>query len=447
MELWLCCDYDLSYEAERQVGGDIGPDRAEENSGFFQHDAELDTHFSSPRYLDTITKRGEAWFQHLAPFVDQCADFFKQDGAYQVLDHPDRRWGNGMDDAEMHNLYPLLYARQMLEGFEKHTGRRGLTFTPCGWAGFQAWAGTWTGDTGGGETTLGAMLNTALAGHSWATNDMEVTRKEALHFGYLLPWAQINSWNYFRMPWMQGDELLASHRFYSRLRSRLIPYLYSYAYVATQSGRPLIAPLVLDFQDDPNVRDILFQYLLGRDLMVCSFNKEVYFPACRWKCVWTGEVVSGGQHATISWPEKHGGGLYLREGGIAILGPAMQYRGEKPLDEIEVHVFPAAEPSRFSFYEDDGTSLAHRDGVFATTEIEAVQAGNVVRVTIGETAGGYQPDVGVRRWSLAVALDSAPQSVSCDGQSIGDDEWSFDHRRGELLVAPMPGPMVVEITL
>jgi alpha-glucosidase (family GH31 glycosyl hydrolase) len=447
MELWLCCDYDLSYEAERRIGQETGPERAEENSGFFQHDAELDTHFSHPKYLDTVTKRNEGWFEHLKPFVDQCADFFKQDGAYQVLDHPDRRWGNGMSDEEMHNLYPLLYARQMLEGFEEHTGRRGLTFTPCGWVGFQAWAGTWTGDTGGGEKTLGAMLNTALAGHSWATNDMEVTRKEAIHFGYLLPWAQINSWNYFRMPWMQGEELLDCHRFYSRLRARLVPYIYSQAWVATQTGRPLIAPLALDFQTDPNVRDIVFQYLLGRDLMVCAFEKDVYFPAGRWKDVWTGEVVEGGTHRTISWPGTHGGGLYFREGGIVPLGPMMQYRGEKPLDEIELHVFAATTPSSFVFYEDDGVSLAHRDGVCATTEIQAVRAEGTIRVTVGERLGTYVGDGPARRWSLAVDLDTPPKAVSGDGQPLGEDEWSFDARRGELLVAPMPGPLTLEVSL
>ena len=223
LELWLCCDYDLSYEAERRIGQATPVDENTRNAGFFQHDAEQDAHFSAPMYADRITRRDEAWFEHLKKFVDQGADFFKQDGAYQVLDHPDRRWGNGMSDSEMHNLYPLLYARQMVEGYEAHTGRRGLSFTPSGWAGFQAWAGTWTGDTGGGLTTLGAMLNTAIVGHSWCTNDMEVTQKEALHFGYLLPWAQINSWNYFRMPWAQGRELLESHRFYSQFRARLIP--------------------------------------------------------------------------------------------------------------------------------------------------------------------------------------------------------------------------------
>lgn len=66
------------------------------------------------------------------------------------------------------------------------------------------------------------MLNTSMVGHSWATNDMEVMQEEGIHFGYLQPWSQINSWIYFRMPWLQGEKLHKMHHFYANLRSRLI---------------------------------------------------------------------------------------------------------------------------------------------------------------------------------------------------------------------------------
>jgi len=443
MELWLCCDYDLSYEAERRIGQTTPVDDNARNAGFFQHDAEQDAHFSSPMYADRVTKRDEAWFEHLKKFVDQGAEFFKQDGAYQVLDHPDRRWGNGMSDREMHNLYPLLYARQMLEGYEAHTGRRGLSFTPCGWVGFQAWAGTWTGDTGGGLKTLGAMLNTALVGHSWCTNDMEVTQKEALHFGYLLPWAQINSWNYFRMPWVQGRELLESHRFYAQLRSRLIPYLYSWAWQATRTGFPLIAPLTLEFQEDPACRDILLQFLLGRDLMVCAFSQEAYFPAGRWLDFWSGAVVEGPGRRPLSWPAQCGGGLYLREGAIVPLGPVMQYRGERPVDEVELLIFPGRNPSAFTLYEDDGASLAHRQGASAQTPVTVTPAAKGVRVEIGERTGSFAGMCPMRTWSLRVVTAKTPGAVTVDGKPAAS--WEFDATRGECRVTGLGAPCVVQL--
>ena len=445
MELWLCCDYDLSFEADRRIGGETEAAADNGTAGFFQADAELDAHFSSPRYFDRVTKRDQSWFEHLEKFVDQGVAFFKQDGAYQVLDHPDRLWGNGMLDAEMHNLYPLLYARQMLEGFEAHTGRRGLTFTPCGWVGFQAWAGTWTGDTGGGLTTLGAMLNTAIVGHSWCTNDMEVAEMEALHFGYLLPWAQINSWNYFRMPWMQGEKLLEAHRFYGRLRSRLIPYIYTYAQQATQTGYPLMTPMTLAFQDDPECRELKLQYMLGRDLMVCAFEEDVYFPEGRWLDFWTGEVVEGGTRRMVSWADDRGGGLYVREGGVVPLGPVLQYRGEAPVDEVELLVFPGDESSSFELYEDDGVSFAHREGGSCTTRVTVSREDGVVVVEVAETLGAYEGMCDDRSWALRVCASDKPGRILLDGRALDEDEWLFDADRDEVCVAPCSGPCRLEI--
>jgi alpha-glucosidase (family GH31 glycosyl hydrolase) len=445
LELWLCCDYDLSYEAERRSGHETPADDHARNAGFFQQDAEEDAHFSEPLYADRITRREEAWFEHLKKFVDQGAAFFKQDGAYQVLDHPDRRWGNGMTDSEMHNLYPLLYARQMVEGYEAYTGRRGLSFTPCGWVGFQAWAGTWTGDTGGGVKTLGAMLNTALVGHSWCTNDMEVTQKEALHVGYLLPWAQINSWNYFRMPWLQGQELLEAHRLYSRLRSRLVPYLYSWAWQATQTGFPLIAPMTLAFQDDPACRDILLQFLLGRDLMVCAFSQDAYFPAGRWLDVWTGALVDGPGRHPITWPSPCGGGLFLREGGILPLGPVMQYRGEMPVAAVDLLVFPGTTPSHFVLYEDDGVSLEHARGASAHTGVTVTPTADGVAVTIGERTGSFDGICPNRSWSMRLAGVARPTTLLLDSKPLPETRWAYDTSRHEIHLSDLAAPCVVSV--
>jgi alpha-glucosidase (family GH31 glycosyl hydrolase) len=350
-----------------------------------------------------------------------------------------------MDDDEMHNLYPLLYARQMLEGFEKHTGRRGLTFTPSGWVGFQAWAGTWTGDTGGGAETIAAMLNTAIVGHSWATNDMEVTRKEALHFGYLLPWAQINSWNYFRMPWLQGRKLLEAHRAYSRFRARLIPYLYSWARQATLDGFPLMAPLTLAFPREPACRDNLLQFLLGRDLLVCAFSNTAWFPPGDWFDLWSGKIIAGGREHAISWPEERGGGLYLRQGGILPFGPVMQYRGERPLDEIEVLAFPGPEPSGFELYEDDGVSLAYRQGACAITEIAAQRNGDEIELRIGPTRGQYEGMPAARAWSARVITRVRPQAIRIDGVPAPEKQWDYDETAAAVVVKELRPPCTLAI--
>lgn len=439
-ELWLSNEYDLSHEEERRRGRMLSGNDASQAT--FHEGAEIDEHFAAPRMADTITKKDEPWFQHLKKFVDQGADFFKQDGAYQVCEHPDRVWGNGMLDREMHNLYPLLYSRQMHEGFAEHTGRRPVVFTPAGWTGFQAWCGTWTGDTGGRLETLGAMLNTSIVGHSWSTNDMEVMQREGIHFGYLQPWSQINSWYYFRMPWIQGDELCSMHKFYSQFRARLIPYIYSWAYHATQTGYPLMAPLTLEFPEDGSCRSNLHQYLLGRDLLVGIYKNGIYLPEGKWKDYWTGEVAEGRKDLTVSWPDDRGGSLHVREGAIIPFGPLMQYRKQKPLDEIELYLFPGEKESSMEFYEDDGVSFRHINGEHGKTSIRTWLKGKKAFVEIGKTIGDYEGKPENRTWNLVIALRSKPSRIMLDGKSLPPSAWRWDAGRNELAVTRMKGETI-----
>ena len=151
--LWLCNDYDLSWEEERRVAPELrtAEATAEPEEAAFAQSHEIDEHFANAqRRIDRLTRPEEPWFRHLQEFVFEGAHWFKQDGASQVLDHPDRLYGNGMHDDQMHNLYPLLYSKQMYLGFAEYSGRRTFPFTCSGWAGVQRWTGTWTGDTGGG---------------------------------------------------------------------------------------------------------------------------------------------------------------------------------------------------------------------------------------------------------------------------------------------------------
>jgi alpha-glucosidase len=327
----------------------------------------------------------------------------------------------------------------MHEGFTEHTGRRPVVFTPAGWIGFQAWCGTWTGDTGGRLETLGAMLNTSIVGHSWSTNDMEVMQKEGIHFGYLQPWSQINSWYYFRMPWVQGDELCSMHKFYSQFRARLIPYLYSWAYHATKTGYPLMAPLTLKFPDDEACRSNLHQYLLGRDLMVGIYKNEIYLPEGKWKDYWTGDLVEGRKNLTVAWPVDKGGSLYVREGGIIPFGPLMQYRKQKPTDEIELYVFPGETESAMEFYEDDGVSLKHINGECAKTEIRTCLKGKTAVLEIGRTIGNYAGMPQNRAWSFIVALHSKPSAIKVNGKLLPLSDWRWNSDRKELSISNLKG--------
>ena len=431
-ELWLCSDYDLTYEEERRRGRN----RPLPEEEITRDTEEFDEHLGVDRRQDRITKPDTPWFEHLKSFVDWGADFFKCDASDQVNNHPDRLCGNGMTDGECHNFYPLMLMRQMWEGFAGHARRRPFVFTPCGWTTLQKWAATWTGDTGGGASTLCGMFNTCFVGHGLTTNDMSANTAEGIHFGYLLPLSQINNFSCWKMPWLWGEKILALHRYSSSLRSRLIPYLYSCMRKTTQDGIPFLLPPAMEFPLDPRCRTLKNEYLLGPFLLVSAFTREVYFPEGEWKDYWTGKCFAGERTQTVDPPEDRGGGLFVREGAIIPFGPVMQYRGERPVDEAELYLFPGRKPTSFEYYEDDGIGFDYLEGKYALSVIRLESTDREAFLTLEADARSR-----VTQWSATVACRKAPEKIVSGGKKL---DFTWDEARREVHI-PRLLPGTVEI--
>jgi alpha-glucosidase (family GH31 glycosyl hydrolase) len=392
LELWLCNDYDLTWEAERQ---------AQQTGAHLPVTGSAGSPAPAPE---------PAWFEHLRKFVDQGVDFFKQDEANQIVEHPSRRWGNGSHDEEMHNLYPLLYIQQMHDGFKAHTGRRPCCFTPVGFTGLQRYAGTWTGDVGGKAETLTSILNLAFCGHSLQTCDMEVTSTDSIHYGFLLPWAHVNSWFTFSQPWFLGEALYATFCDYARLRSQLIPYLYTYAQVAHTTGVPMLRPLALEFPGERAAGESLRQYLLGGELLVSAFTDTVHLPKGVWYDFWTGERLKGGRAVKIQPPANRGGGLFVRGNSILPLGPVTDYVGQPTDAGYTVHIYlEKGGQAEFKVYDDDGVSFDYEQGKCSFHRIQAACKSGQVAISL---PSGLKVD------TVILHFEKPPSQISVDGSPV-----------------------------
>lgn len=434
LSLWLCCDYDVTEHEEQLLrgadksvcpadnGGTDTPVRPVEDR--YDEDIVKDPHFH-PAYQDRITKLGEPWFEHLKKFVDNGAAAFKLDGSNQICFHPDRKWHNGMADEEVHNLYPVLLAKQMRDGFQEHTGRRSMIYTAGGYAGIQQYAATWAGDTGGGEKPLVCLLNHGLSGHSNTSCDMQVWNKPGIHFGFLQPWSQILCWHQYNQPWFLPEDIYAVFKSYARLRYRLLPYLYSAAHVAARTGLPLMRAMPLVAPDDPRSDDLILQYMLGDAFLTCAFTDTLHLPAGKWLDYWTGEEYEGPCDVQYVPPEDRGGPLFVKTGAILPLWPEVDYVGQRTIETLGLEVFPGR-TSEFTLYEDDGLTGAYLEGAVATTLFTCQEEPDAVTVTIAPRAGAYEGMPTRRGYELALHLSATPQAVVLNGRALSAGEWAYD---------------------
>ncbi len=360
MSLWLCNDYDLFYKEENE--------QITEENDYDKSQAEfIDPHFSSKVMLDKVTVQGEAWFEHLKKFVDNGASCFKLDGANQVLEHPDRLWACKFKDEEAHNAYPIVLAKQMSDGFTEHTDRRAFIYSAGAYVGIQQYEATWAGDTGGRENTVLSVLNYAMCGHTNASVDMEISDPAALHYGFLLTWAQFLTWAQWRQPWFMKKECEDMFREYSNLRSSLFPYIYSMAHKAAVTGIPVVRPLALEFEETDEYDNVKNLYMLGDNILVGVFNMHFKLPQGVWVDYFTNKEYSGEIDYEI--PKGKGGALFVRKGTVIVTMKPQAFIMEKDHEHI-INVFPGEE-SEFTLYEDDMYTYDYLSGGYAETKIQA----------------------------------------------------------------------------
>lgn len=425
LSLWLCCDYDLSYEEERNAVIPVKVETMDDDLDYLpsKDDFEQDMNIGhEPLSMDEFTKKDEGYFEHLKKFVDYGACAFKMDGAWQVNEHPDRKWGNGMDDVQMHNLYPLLLSKQMSTGFSEHTGRRSMIYSSGGFAGIQQYAATWAGDTGGGSKPLVSMLNHAMSGHVNTSCDMHVFTNEGIHFGFLQSWSQACSWAYWRHPWLLGKKLESVFRYYAKLRYSLIPYIYNTAYQAYLSGMPIMRPLPFLYPNDPKADEYLMEYMLGDSLLITCYTEDLYLPEGKWIDWFTGDVLTGPFIGSYTPPEGKGGALFVKAGSIIPMQKPMDYIGELSNDNMILEVFPEGDTS-CTIYDDDGISMDYKNGTHSEMIVTCSKTDKTIQLATSKRQGSYK-DI-VDEASLLIRIHAEkPVSVTLDMSSC---EYTYEN--------------------
>jgi len=351
--------------------------------------------------------------------------------------------GHGTPHSKSHNVYGLLMARATREGLERlRPDERPFVLTRAAYAGVQRYAAVWMGDNSSWwEHLWMAMpmcLSVGLAGQPFVGVDIGGFSDDCtpelyarwVQLGVFTPLCRTHSALDTRdqEPWAFGPETERIARKYLELRYRLLPYTYTLFWEASRTGAPIMRPLAYAYPDDPTTYEISDQFLWGDAFLVAPIYQEnvthraVYLPAGCWIDYWTGEVRTGPTWIVAEAPLDTLP-LYVRAGSIIPTGPVMQHTDERPLDPLTLDIYGGDEGS-FILYEDDGLTLAYREGDWAKFGYE--ETAEAVTLTIGARQGRYRPPdrrviVRFHGWS------EAPASVTRDGDAV---EASFDAAGG-----------------
>ncbi|MEU6840450.1 alpha-xylosidase [Streptomyces sp. NPDC046716] len=298
-----------------------------------------------------------AWFQaKLKVLLDQGVDCFKTDFGERIP--TDVVWHDGSDPERMHNYYTHLYNKVVFDLLEKERGSgEAVLFARSAAAGGQQFPVHWGGDCwssfGAMAESLRGGLSLSLSGFGFWSHDIggfegtpdPAVFKRWLQFGLLSSHSRLHGSSSYRVPWEFGDEAVEVARQFTKLKHRLMPYLYGAAVEAHRTGVPLMRPMLLDFPGDPTARALDRQYMLGPDLLVAPVfsadgDVEYYLPEGTWTHLLTGEQVQG-----PAWrSERHGFDslpVYVRPGAVLPLGADTSRPDGDWLEDLSLLVAPA----------------------------------------------------------------------------------------------------------
>jgi alpha-glucosidase (family GH31 glycosyl hydrolase) len=212
------------------------------------------------------------------------------------------------------------------------------------------------------------------------------------------------------------------------------------AHIASRTGMPIMRSLNLMFPDDPECENCMQQYMFGDFFLVGAFTDKIYLPEGRWIDFWTGQVYEGKQEIACSVPEDRGGPLFIRSGAIIPHWPDMDYVGQKPVDTIDLHVYPEEGTSSFTLYEDDGISYDYLAGSVAVTEITCQTTAETITLTIPARSGSYEGMPEKRSYNMHIHSDVAPKSIELNAVPLASSDWSYDEDAGEIRITASEKP-------
>lgn len=298
--------------------------------------------------------------------------------------------GHKANALEAKNVYGMQMARSSYESALKYgNGLRPFILTRSGFAGVQRYAAVWSGDNTAKDEYLlgGTLLNTqmGLSGMPFVGDDIGGyignTSKELftrwMQVGMFAPYARNHKEAYANAnePWSYGEEAEAISKEFIGFRYKLMPYLYSKFYEASQSGLPIARSLSISNPFDEKVYDNMYQYqfLCGDAILVIPVTsqektKKFYLPEGNWYNLYSDELMKGNQELTTDCP-VYEIPLYIRASSIIPMQSLVQTTKQKPSDTLFVHIYYGNEANTFVLYEDDGSTLDYQDGKYSKRSI------------------------------------------------------------------------------
>jgi len=366
------------------------------------------------------------------------------------------RLADGRSFGEMRNYWFFLIAKALVQqGWD----RAGMKQRPYVWvrgmtAGAQRYASLWSGDIKPNNEEMRQQIRgMQLAGlsgfpfwghdaggfYDWETKqgpDASLYERWAMGLGSFAPIWKPHGMGPSRWPLDRtASEQSAAARF-ARARYELMPYLYSAAREAANTGLPMARALLLAYPQQAEAWRRDLEYLWGPDLLVVpntdpGQDQQVWLPPGLWYDYWRpaqplqGDVVLTLPRGAEALP------VYVKAGALIVKQDMALSTAFADKTRLRLEVYAGAD-GEATLLEDDGLSEDYRRGQSMATRIRYDDGAS--RLLIAGAVGRYRGAPQRRAWTVTLHGPAVGSCYRVDSRRV--EASRVDDGSVRLTVAP-----------
>jgi alpha-glucosidase len=348
-----------------------------------------------------------------------------------------------------HNEYALLMAMATVEGLKKSAPeQRTFVLSRAGSPGIQRYAANWLGDNASRwehlQMSLPMAMGLSLSGQPFIGADIGGF-VEACSPELFIRWMQCGAFYPFcrnhndhpadQYIWSFGHAASEICKSAIQLRYKLLPYIYSQFVQSSHHGNSIMKALIINYQNDPTVRQIEDQFLVGDHILVAPVlevgqtSRTLYLPEGEWFDMNNKKKYLGQQWISIDAPIEQIP-WFIKCGHII---PMLDKAPNSTMNlEQEKTVLLLALPDnkdqyRSKLYEDDGLTTEFAQGFSLETTFNFNNT--VSPATLSGRTQGLKPQSFQRQaFKLQLAENSQIKTIHIHKKSLLEKEGFYEFK-------------------
>ena len=207
---------------------------------------------------------------------------------------------------------------------------------------------------------------------------------------------------------------------YAELRYQLMPYVYTLAREAYDTGMPLMRALWVHYPGDKQAVGQSQEYLWGRDMLIApvyekgSTSRVVWVPAGMWYDWWDNSQHEGGT-TVVRKVDLATMPIYVRAGSIIPFDAVRQYVAEPVTEPMTLKVFSGAS-GEFTMYEDDGNSQNYIQNKGAWTKLSWDDGAKKLTISAAPPAGVTNESSAAREFKVEMLPAGTVKTITYNGR-------------------------------